>query len=221
MNFESVMEKLVWRLLPQRVYRRLPPVYYALNRYRFRWISRPPMEKETSKAIQRRREEKFFEKYFSGQGVDVGYGGDLVVPHARGWEIEHGDAHTLSTLPDAGFDFVYSSHLLEHLDDQELALRNWWRVLKPGGFLILYLPERDLAEKKRTLPSRFSADHKRFYLLDRDDPPDTVGLVPLITRLFPDAKIVEARVCDRGYKPNGSYRLSEGEYSIELVAKKC
>jgi hypothetical protein len=40
-------------------------------------------------------------------------------------------------------DFIFSSHLLEHIKDHEKALREWWRVLRPGGHLCLYLPHKD------------------------------------------------------------------------------
>lgn len=41
-------------------------------------------------------------------------------------------------------DTVFSSHLLEHIVDYRAALKEWWRVVKVGGHLILYLPHRDL-----------------------------------------------------------------------------
>jgi SAM-dependent methyltransferase len=97
---------------------------------------------------------------------------------------------------------------------------NWWRVLKPGGHLILYVPERDLYEKRVHLPSRFNPDHKRFFLLDRDDPPDTVGLIPLIESVLPIREIVYAKVCREGHTVNDPKRPSDGEYSIEVVLRK-
>lgn len=106
---------------------------------------------ETFKACSRRECEGFFDAYCQGKGLDIGYGGDPVLPNVQGWDYEHGDAYQLRGLDDASFDFVCSAHLLEHLPDCELALRNWWRVLKPGGHLILYVPHRDLYEKKNTL----------------------------------------------------------------------
>jgi SAM-dependent methyltransferase len=175
---------------------------------------------ETHKAHARRMREGFFAKYCQGNGLDIGYGGDPVVANVRGWDFEHGDAHLLHGLDDASYDFVYSSHLLEHLPNVELALSNWWRVLKPGGYLLLYLPHRDLYEKKTTLPSRFNEDHAHFFLPERDDPPDTIGLVPLVKRLFADAEIIYFKTCDEGYVNPGDDRHSEGEFSIELVARK-
>jgi SAM-dependent methyltransferase len=44
-------------------------------------------------------------------------------------------------LPDASFDVVYSSFVLEHVERADVALQNFVRWLKPGGLLILNLPE--------------------------------------------------------------------------------
>ncbi len=175
---------------------------------------------ETHKAHARRLRERFFEKYCRGRGLDVGYGGDAIAANAEGWDFEHGDAQRLRGLDDASFDFVYSSHLLEHLSDCELALKNWWRVLKPGGYLILYLPHRDLYEKKTRLPSRFNDDHKHFFLPDRDDPPDTLGLVPLLRRTLPELHLIDCRTCDEDYVDPGPTLESTGEFSIELISQK-
>ena len=122
---------------------------------------------ETYKARGRRLREGFFEKYCQGRGLDIGYAGDSIVKTVKGWDFEHGDAQYLNGLEDESFDFVYSSHLLEHVPDCELALTNWWRVLKPGGYLLLYLPHRDLYEKKGHLPSRFNDDHEHFFFSAR------------------------------------------------------
>ena len=175
---------------------------------------------ETYKAKSRRDQEKFFDKYCQGVGLDIGYGGDPVTENVRGWDFEHGDAHYLQGLEDESFDFVYSSHLLEHLPDCEVALQNWWRVLKPGGYLILYLPHRDLYEKKKTLPSRFNNDHEHFFLPNNDELPDTKGLVPLFSRTLSDYELIYCKVCDQGYVNPGDTLQSEGEFSIEAVVKK-
>ena len=46
-------------------------------------------------------------------------------------------------FPDCSQDYVFSSHCLEDMQDTEGTLREWLRVLKPGGYLVLYLPDKD------------------------------------------------------------------------------
>jgi len=48
------------------------------------------------------------------------------------------DARKLDYYPAEHFNYVYSSHLLEEIQDTEPTLKEWVRVLKPGGYLVLY-----------------------------------------------------------------------------------
>ena len=95
--------------------------------------------------------------YTRGIGADVGCGPKKAFQHFIGVDnctdtalfgipikpdIE---ADVAKALPfdDEELDFVFSSHTLEHIDDYEAALTEWWRVIRPGGHLCLYLPHRD------------------------------------------------------------------------------
>ncbi len=131
--------------------------------------------------------------------MDIGYGGDPIVDSCDVWDAEHGNAQYLLGLEDKSYDFVYSSHTLEHMQDPAVALRQWWRVVTDGGFLILYIPDRDLYEKKTALPSRWNEDHKTFFLLDRDEKPDTVGVLPLLARVLSEFEIIYAKCCNEGH----------------------
>jgi phosphatidylethanolamine/phosphatidyl-N-methylethanolamine N-methyltransferase len=53
--------------------------------------------------------------------------------------IRSEDAGTLS-FADSTFDRLIAAHVLEHLAQPHVALREWARVLKPGGLLSLVLP---------------------------------------------------------------------------------
>jgi SAM-dependent methyltransferase len=207
-----------------RIFTRLPkPLQtfaYETRFFLYRQFGRPVKYLESTKARGRREREGFFASFCQGAGLDIGYGGDLLVPNCKGWDMEHGNAQTLVGLKDAAFDFVYSSHTLEHMVDPVAALRNWWRVLKPGGHLLLYIPHRDLYEKKESLPSRWNDDHKHFFLLDRESPPDTRDIRKLIGEALSGFEIVYAKECSDGHTITDPDIHSDGEYSIEVVVKK-
>ncbi len=98
------------------------------------------------------------EQYCGGCGVDIGSGGDPVVPWAisidlpQPYGVPMGDApihlRTLSVdlhwFGNRKLDFIYSSHLIEDFDPygQIRLLREWDRVLKSGGHMIILAPER-------------------------------------------------------------------------------
>lgn len=50
------------------------------------------------------------------------------------------DVVNLSIFKDASYDFVFASHVLEHLINPLQGLKEMTRILKPGGFCILVLP---------------------------------------------------------------------------------
>lgn len=92
--------------------------------------------------------------YCEGYGVDLGFGGDPIAPHAVRVDTPApytqfgtlpvqlgGRAEDLHWFRDGVLDFVYSSHLLEDYADTEAVLREWLRVLRPGGRLVLYCPD--------------------------------------------------------------------------------
>jgi len=99
--------------------------------------------------------------YLRGRGLDVGAGTFKILPHAISVDNGHHeifgqfikpdvkvqDAEDLSVFGSQSMDFVYSSHLLEHLVNPDKALKEWWRLLKPKGVLVMYLPHEDLYPK--------------------------------------------------------------------------
>lgn len=117
------------------------------HRYR-RWRDHRPMPSETSKCRGR------LAPYCTGDGVDLGFGGDPITPDAIRIDMPaqygavgqqraqlRGDAARLVWFKDEVLDFVFSSHLLEDFQDTESVLREWLRVLKPGGRLIIFCPD--------------------------------------------------------------------------------
>ena len=43
-------------------------------------------------------------------------------------------------LPDRCFDLVVAQDLFEHLPDEDIGIQEIWRVLKPGGCLVIFVP---------------------------------------------------------------------------------
>ena len=214
------MKMFIKKIIPEAFLGIIKKFYFSAKKFQYSTFGRKYKPGDTSKAKQRRIAEGFFEKYCQGKGIDIGYGHDLLCDNCIGWDFEHGDAQYLKAVENSQFDFVYSSHTLEHLAEVDVALKNWWRILKCGGYLILYLPHRDLYEKKLTLPSRWNPDHKHFFLINKDDKPDTIGIVPLIQRTLSNGKIIYAKECSEGHTVTDPEKPSNGEYSIEVVVKK-
>lgn len=100
--------------------------------------------------------------------------GDLVSP----WADHHFDAHDIP-FEDDSFDIVMANHLLEHVEDDRKVMREFHRVMKPGGWGIFQVPidysnpkteedpnVTDPAERERLYWQR---DHVRLYGRDYAD----------------------------------------------------
>lgn len=128
-----------------------------------------------------------------GNGLDVGHGGDPIVSRAVTVDLSEeqrahcgshptnlsGDARNLYWFRDGVLDYVYSSHCLEDFFETETVLREWMRVLKrPGGLLILLLPDqaRYLARcaAEKTEPNR-AHQHANFSLAYVNSIVDRIG----------------------------------------------
>ena len=115
---------------------------------------------EAIKTIALKLDDGFVAKYLSGANIlDIGYKGYIedvvpIVPQATGIELDYPgyDGRTLP-FPEGSQDAVYASHCLEHIPDFRNAFRDWHRVLRVGGFLIIAVPHAFLYEKRVSLPS--------------------------------------------------------------------
>jgi len=125
---------------------------------------------ESRKSYATKLKNGFFSRFLGGDHVlDIGYkGGDPealpILPTAVGVDLDY-PGYDGKTLPfeTGSQDGIHCSHCLEHIDDYQSALREWFRVLKVGGFMVIVVPHQFLYERRLSLPSAGNRDHKRFY----------------------------------------------------------
>lgn len=179
---------------------------------------------ETAKAKKRRIKEGWFEKYApeDKSGIDIGCQNDPLNDKFRKWDFIYGDSDAtfMKGIEQESYFTVYASHVLEHLDDPVTAVRNWFKILKKGGHLIICVPHRDLYEKKKELPSNWNFEHKSFWLPEKGDNKDTYGLKDIVIKSIPNANIVSFRILDEGHTIKEPSKHSDGEYAIEIIIKK-
>ncbi len=191
--------------------------------------------KECSKSIARRLGDvNFTSRYFVGEGLDLGGKPDPLAIYAelfsriksvRTWDWEDGDAQFLESIEDESVDFVHSSHCLEHLVDPDVGLKNWLRVLKPGGHLVVTIPDEDMYEQG-TFPSTFNHDHKWTFTVFKEASwsEKSINVVELLKALGPEADIIKFEQLISTYRfklPRYDQTLSPvAECGIEFVVRK-
>lgn len=191
--------------------------------------------KECSKSIQRRlADSNFLRRYFVGKGLDIGGKPDPLclyreffplMENARTWDWEDGDAQFLKGVDDGSVDFVHSSHCLEHLVDPLEGLRNWLRVVREGGYLIITVPDEDLYEQG-VFPSTFNRDHKWTFTIFKTESwsKNSINLLDMARELGTTAEVVKIEQLSANYRfdfPRFDQTLTPvAECGIELIIRK-
>lgn len=135
------------------------------------------------KAITDARRRRYA-RYLTGRGLEIGaLGNPMPLPHAT--EVVYSDvllpeqvdamypgsrrpdiisdSERFDGVADGAFDFVVANHVLEHVTDPIGALIEWHRVLKPGGLLLITLPDKRYTfdhRRKRTPLAHLEEDHR-------------------------------------------------------------
>ena len=104
------------------------------------------------------------------------------------------EATDLSKIADQRYDFLLSSHSLEHVANPIKALKEWFRVLKPGGKLILILPDKRYTFDKNR---EYTSFHHLLEDYDKDRPEDDTTHIEEILSTFDEE---EAKVKIKDYK---------------------
>lgn len=177
---------------------------------------------ESRRTYLQKLDNGFFTKYMGGAcGLDIGFQGhkgpvEPILPSATGVDLGYPGYDGL-TLPftDNSQDYIYSSHCLEHITQYIHVLRDWHRVIKVTGYIVIVVPHAHLYEKKASPPSDFNRGHRRFYtpasLLSEVEealPPNSYRV-----RFLEDGD-------DKFDYSRGPGLHSNGQYEITLVLQK-
>lgn len=124
---------------------------------------------------------KCIESYLHGKGIDVGCGTNRLSPDILALDRQPNKAYSHADIvhdckdleygkpfewkgeayhfDDNEFDFIFSSHVLEDFPNIPEVFMNWWKKLKPNGYMLLLLPDMepckcDLCSRKEQVEYR-------------------------------------------------------------------
>ncbi len=184
--------------------------------------------RECSKSIVRRLlSANYATRYFRGSGIDIGGAPDPLalyrslfplVANIKTWDMADGDAQFMAGVADETYDFVHSSHCLEHLNDAREGLKNWFRILRPGGYLTITFPDEDLYEQG-TFPSTFNKTHKWTFTIFKPASwsANSLNVVDLASSLGPAAHVIKIEQIDVAYR----YDLPRFDQTLTPVSESC
>lgn len=111
-----------------------------------------------------------YNKYIKGKGLDIGASGSSIQLNFPKAAIDTQDIRKLGhnsltywcpvdliPAPPNSYDFIYASHVIEHLNNPLKTLQKLARLLKPKGKLIMVMPDCRL----------YITDRKRFNIEER------------------------------------------------------
>lgn len=94
--------------------------------------------------------------YCHGLGLDVGAGQRTPMVHTitndmfTPADFKYGADKFPKDWKDT-FDYVYSSHILEHLTDTIASFKEWIRITKIGGYIVIISPDKNFTPNLDTV----------------------------------------------------------------------
>ena len=87
------------------------------------------------------------------------------------------DGVNISSVKNENYDFLFSSYCLEHIANPLKALKEWLRIIKTDGHIILILPEKSCCSDHKRNISSFSTILSQYY---KDIGEDDLSTLPEI-----------------------------------------
>lgn len=160
----------------------LCPYDLTLERHRLMWLylkNKSDFFTAPKKVMHIAPEQCFHKTFKKQENLDYTTG-DLLSPIAD----LHFDLHDIP-LEDNQYDVVFCNHVLEHVDNDVQCMSELYRIMKPGGWGIMQVPQDLNSEKTYEDPTItdpkerekhfWQYDHVRLYGLDYPDRLKSVG----------------------------------------------
>ena len=143
----------------------LCPRCLSLERHRLMYLylkEKTDFFTENLKVLHIAPEQCFYKRFRALENLDYTTG-DLESPIAD----VHFDVQAIP-FSDETYDVVICNHVLEHVDDDTKAMSEIYRILKPGGFAILQVPQDTDAEKTYEDPTITDPSEREKHFLQKD-----------------------------------------------------
>lgn len=144
----------------------LCPYDLTLERHRLMWLYLRDesnfFSAENLKVLHIAPEQCFHKRFKKQKNIDY-LTGDLVSPLAD----MHFDLHQIP-LEDNRFDVVFCNHVLEHVDDALQCMSELYRVMKPGGWGIMQVPQDFSRETTYEDPSIVTPEEREKHFWQKD-----------------------------------------------------
>ena len=160
------------------------------------------------------------------EGIDADPGshgvGRFIKEMVKTTPIKQGFAEDLP-YPNEYFDVVYSSHVLEHVNDETKALNEMKRVLKKDGVLIIGMPTASMASLNYISQLTFTT-HIKIYELFRNlfiqNPfKNFIKIFRINSHSYPRARSIWYDLFH--YRINNWQKSVEREFKVKTVIKPC
>lgn len=140
----------------------LCPYDLTLERHRLMWLYLRDhsnfFTQENLKVLHIAPEQCFHKRFKKQKNLNY-LTGDLVSPIAD----MHFDLHDIP-LEDNRFDVIFCNHVMEHVNDAHRCMSELYRVMKPGGWGIMQVPQDFSREETLEDPAIISPeDREKFY----------------------------------------------------------
>lgn len=137
-------------------------------------------------------------------------------------EIKQGFAESLPYETNS-FDVIYSSHVLEHVNDEQKSLQEMKRVLKGGGVLIIGMPTAAMAWIN-LFSTFFFTTHIKIYeffrgIFSKGSFDRLIRIFRISSHSYPRADSIWYDI--KHYRVKNWQRIVEQEFKVEKVILPC